>query len=135
MRRAELRRELHLLAVLIAVGGMYASAGSFTESSMGTQASALMGAASVSISAAIAPNPDNTLASQLRAKQEQLDAREAELNSRAGSVATDGTDWGFWAFVLSAGLLVLVLINFALDVRRARTLMRARLFAVDLRTS
>lgn len=134
MRRAELRREMMLLAVIVAIGGMYTSVDSVTATPFAASAQSLMGAASVSISAAIAPNPDNTLASQLRAKEEQLAAREAALNTRAAAPALVVTDWGFWAFVLSATLLVLVGLNFYFDMRRAHAFARARLFAVDLRT-
>lgn len=133
MRRAELRRELSLLAVLVAIGGMYLSADSVERTPLAIDAQALMGAASVSISAAIAPNPDNTLASQLRAKQEQLDAREASLNSRAQTASDSFSDWGFRAFVLSSVLLVLVALNFYFDMKRARAMLAARAYAASVR--
>lgn len=129
MRRAALGRELSLLTILVAVGGMYAGASTIPSASVATRAASMLGAASVSISAAIPANPDNTLARKLSEKQAELDAREAALLQPARS----GFDWGFLAFILSAGLLVLVIINFYLDIRRMQALVASRTYAVDLR--
>jgi hypothetical protein len=48
--------------------------------------------------------------------------------------STTSTDWGFRAFVLSALLLMLMIVNFYLDIRRARRLEYARTYSIALRT-
>lgn len=119
-----------MLGVLVAIGGLYYGVDTFGPGLLAQRGEAFVANASVSISAAIPPNPDNTLAQELRAKQEALDARERSLMT--GS--TTSTDWGFRAFVLSALLLMLMIVNFYLDIRRARRLEYARTYSIALRT-
>lgn len=97
-------------------------------------ANSLLASASVSMSANIPPNPQNTLAAQLDAKQAALDAREATLAERESSrLPASAFDlFGVASFIMSLFLFVLVGTNFYLDERRA---LRAQqgVFSVDLR--
>jgi hypothetical protein len=129
MRGAHLGREVSLLGLLVAIGGLYYGVDTFGPGLLAARGEVFVASAAVSISAAIPANPDNTLAQQLREKQEALDARERSL----GTQSSGSTDWGFRAFALSVLLLILMFANFYLDMRRARRLQDARTYSIALR--
>lgn len=89
------------------------------SSPAGMAQQAMMSAASVSISAGVAPNPDNTLAAQFAAKEAELGQREAALAAREAESASDMRDRaGMISLAASIMLFVLVAMNFYLDRRR-----------------
>lgn len=79
------------------------------------RASLQLGSAVVGVSAAVTPNPDNTLAKQLADKEAELAAREAALESREGG--TDGMQ-ARYSFAASMTLFGLLGLNYCLDWRR-----------------
>ena len=98
----------------------------------------LMADAAVSLSASVPDNPYGDLAQQLSDKETQLDEREATL--AADQAAADqrnaaAKDFGFVSLCISVFLLILVSLNFYLDMRRKRPVVsaRERKFLVDLR--
>lgn len=96
----------------------------------------MLGAASVSISARVPENADNTLAQALAEKQAVLDAREAALSAQAPAERVlSGTviPWGLLSFLMSLALFALVAANFYLDMRRDGRRLVSSPFAVDLR--
>lgn len=81
-----------------------------------------VGSAVVGVSAAVAPNSDNTLARQLAEKEAELAAREAALDRREGK--SDETE-ARYSLVASMALFGLLGVNYCLDWRRtarARTM-------------
>lgn len=91
--------------------------------------------ADVSLTVGVAPNPYNTEAAQLAQKQEQLNQEQTRLTAEQSAAAqTQGTNdrWAFYSLCASAVLLVLVAVNFYLDMRRRRQPSGQR-FSVDLR--
>ena len=75
----------------------------------------------VSMTASVAPNEDNTLAAQLKARGQELDQREREIDARAQDAAVVSTSW--LTYILSAALVgqtVLILLNYFFDYRRAK---------------
>jgi hypothetical protein len=75
----------------------------------------------VSMTASVAPNEDNTLAAQLKAKGQELDQRERDIDARAQDAAVVSTSW--LTYILSAvlvGQTVLILLNYFFDYRRAK---------------
>lgn len=101
------------LAVLTA-GYAYA-----VSSPSGMAQQAMLSAASVSISAGVAPNPDNTLAAQFAAKEAELAGREALLAAREAENASFMRDRaGMISLAASVMLFVLVAVNFYFDRRR-----------------
>ena len=89
--------------------------------------------AAVGVTIAVAPNPYNTVAQQLSAKETQLTQKEAQLTAQeqALSNSPSASDrYGFYSLCMSAVLLVLVGLNFYFDRRRATMPSR---YSVDLR--
>lgn len=99
---------------------------------------ALYASAVVSMHAAVAPNPDNTLAAQLAAKEAELLKREAALsgalrgNDRAVPTADPSARY---ALMLSSLCAVLVVAHWVYDIRRSRFTVRSPGSVVNLRTS
>ena len=99
----------------------------------------LMADAAVSLSAAVPSNPYNTLAAQLADKQTQLDARAAQLSAEQSILNSKNVlaeDLGMAGFGLSVFLLILIGLNFYLDMRRRSGAPQGALerkFLVDLR--
>lgn len=95
----------------------------------------MVASAVVGTSAAVPPNPYNTLDQQLLEKQTRLNAREAALYARENSDGelSSRDVWGVYSFVMSAVLVVLVGVNFYFDLRRGRPNPLSRKFSVDLR--
>lgn len=96
---------------------------------------AMLGTASVGTSASIPENPYNTLAQQLKAKDDALTQREMELESRTAelqSARSLNDRFGMLSFALSIVLLALVGANYYFDYRRDRR-GGASSFSVDLR--
>jgi len=135
MHRNELlRREFTILAFLAAVGffgyGLYAGAPAI----IARDSSALLGAASVSMSAAVPPNEYSELAAQLQQKKEALDQKAIDLAAReAADARATPTDYlGVVSFVMSVLLFLLIAVNFYFDARRDIAATRGALL-VDLR--
>jgi len=82
-------------------------------------------AVGIGSSASIPPNPVNTLALQLKEKENRLDARESQLEKRetdlksTNSVLQNKVIWGMLVGIII--LFVLILLNFILDWRRRRS--------------
>jgi len=75
----------------------------------------------VGASASVAPNPDNTLAAELKQKEDELAAREGRLNVAENEIQNSRNDMAVYSFLLSGILFVVVGVNFYLDWRRGRT--------------
>jgi len=78
--------------------------------------------ATVSMSAGVPPNPYNTAAEQLSAKEAELVARENRLTMR-GSMPSNpaGHDtFAVYSLLVSIALFILVAINFFFDWKRGR---------------
>lgn len=79
--------------------------------------------ATVSMSAGVPPNPYNTAAEQLSAKEAELAARENRLTMQgvAPPRATEGHDtFAVYSLLVSIALFILVAINFFFDWRRGQ---------------
>lgn len=120
-----------LLAILLFVYGLV----TLQPSGIAARASAIIGAASVGISANVAPNEINTLAQQFRQKEVELATREASViaQERVARQAGSGVGMGSGelSLAISLVLLVLIMINFYLDRLRGERSVPAG--AVDLR--
>lgn len=133
-RKALLRREIALLALVAAIGlfgyGVYAGAPGI----LARDSNAFLGAASVSISAAVPPNQYNELAAQLQQKQDALNKQASDLSAReAADARPSPQDYlGTASFIMSVLLFLLVAANFYLDARRDLAATRGAL-SVDLR--
>ena len=81
-------------------------------------------AVGMSSSASVPVNPMNTLALQLKEKEDRLNIRESQLNKRetdlssASSVLQNKIIWGM--IIGIAVLFILIVLNFVLDWRRKR---------------
>ena len=83
----------------------------------------MLASAVVSISAGVAPNPDNTLQKQLLDQKAALDARESKLAMREQSSTIPPSvdnSIALYSFALSLLLLILVGVNFYFDWARSR---------------
>jgi hypothetical protein len=101
-------------------------------------ADVLYASAVVSLHAAVAPNPDNTLAAQLAAKEAELIAREAALSNTVpvrGSTPSSRDETARYALVASMVSVVLVIAHWIYDIRRSRFLVHSPGSVVNLRTS
>lgn len=105
----------------------------------GNEASS-MAAASVSIDAGVAANPDNTAAQQLKEKAAQLDVQQQHIQQLQQSLneslrARDSL--GLYSLISSALLLLLVSANFYFDWRRSRGKggVLTKSLSIDLRPS
>lgn len=119
---------INVIALMVAaplLGYSFAHAG---PEALAARAQSMLANASVGMSAGVTPNPYNDLAKQLNAKAASLEQKESALSSRS----TTSDQYGFYAFVMSSILLILVAINFYFDIRRKRVLTPSR-YAVDLR--
>jgi len=82
-------------------------------------------AVGVSSSASVPPNPMNTLALQLKEKEDKLNTRESQLDKRetdlksSSSVLQNKIIWGMMAGIVA--LFLLIILNFILDWRRRKT--------------
>ncbi len=72
----------------------------------------------------VPPNPFNTLALQLKEKEERLDAREAQLNERESQIQSPNyvlQNKIIWGMIIGIIVLfILILVNFFLDIRRRK---------------
>jgi hypothetical protein len=94
------------------------------------RAQMMLANASVGMSVGVSSNPYNTLAKQLNEKAASLEEREAALSS----AARQSDPYGFYAFIMSTGLLFLVALNFYMDSRR-RSMQPSSEYSLDLRSS
>lgn len=137
MQRASVRQEIRALGAFVAVGAMTYAVFVNGPSLIATQTGGMLASATVSISAAIPPNPYNTLAHDLAAKEASLTEREAALATRENSTSVSGVSggvpWGALSFVLSLSLLILLVINFYLDMRRGVQMTGGPALSIDLR--
>lgn len=138
---ARIKRHPNLNAILIVGAGVFFgyAAATVSPSALTRTSGEMLASASVSISAAVPQNPYNSLAEQLREKEAALQERERAAGvgpSAAGAepVSTLDDKLGVLSLFVSLILLVLVAINFYLDMRReGRVPMLSNPFAVDLR--
>lgn len=86
---------------------------------IGEAADRSLAAAMVSISAGVAPNPDNTLAQELQTQAQQLQAQEKAAQQRA-SAQSPLDSLGLYSLLASLALLFLVGANFYFDWKRQR---------------
>jgi len=76
----------------------------------------------IGMNISVPENPFNKLALQLDEKETRLDEREKELDERADLLGV-GDNIGLWLTIIAFGigaLLVLILLNFYLDIRGRR---------------
>ena len=83
-------------------------------------AGSMVGSATIGMSVGVEPNPYNSAAAQLSAKQAELDAREAGLHAAEGGSLTGTRTLAAAAFVTSILVLLLVAGNYYMDWRRYR---------------
>ena len=129
---------VNVLGLLVALPAFGYSLYLYPPTELVQSAQRLAADASLSLSAAVPENPYNTLAAQLSDKQAQLDQQEAQLRNQeaaANQKTLLGQDWGLVSFGISILVLVLVGLNFYLDMRRRNPKPDAltRKFLVDLR--
>lgn len=88
-----------------------------------------LAAASMTVSAGVAPNQYNTLAAQLQQKEAQLDQEQNSIQQQSASVDM----LGVYSLLISLALFILVAFNFYFDWKRSRTpLGSSSPFSVDL---
>ncbi|MEN9413244.1 MAG: hypothetical protein RLZZ342_331 [Candidatus Parcubacteria bacterium] len=130
-RKTRVRRELALLGLGVALAGF--GLASWNGAGMIAQEASMLASATVSISAQVPSNPDNTLAQALQEKENALTQREAELQAAPTRSAIDtAAPWGLLSFLMSIALFILVAANFYLDMQRNAPKSRSP-FAIDLR--
>ena len=133
--RSAFKKDLstHLMAFALFVGacGMTYTLATTSFGELAHGARSMAASTMASLTVGVAPNPTNTLAAQLAAKEQALNEREAQLAQSSGS----GNVLGFASFIMSLILLVLVGINFYYDKRsrRHRGPVVPRKYSVDLR--
>jgi predicted PurR-regulated permease PerM len=133
--RTLLVNAIGILVALPAIGYSFYLA---TPVSLAQNGERLLADAGVSMSADVPANPYNTLAAQLDTEQAALDQRAATLNAQESAINqqnSSASDWGLASIGISVFLLILVSLNFYLDMRRRRpqTDPLAKKFLVDLR--
>ncbi|MFM2330855.1 MAG: hypothetical protein RLZZ26_362 [Candidatus Parcubacteria bacterium] len=98
-----------------------------------------LAAASVSISAGVPANPDNTLAGQLEQKSAQLDVQQQHIQDLQQSLSSSANDTlGFYSLIASIFVFLLISVNFYFDWRRSRgqgDSLLTRPFTVNLQSS
>jgi len=112
-----------VLFVFIAVSFLYTVGVSPVDYTkyLGARFSSAVGVGS---SASVPPNPMNTLALQLKEKENRLNIRESQLNKREtdlkspNSVMQNKVIWGMMIGIIA--LFVLIMINYILDWRRRK---------------
>jgi hypothetical protein len=128
---------INAIALLVALPALSYSLYVGSPVHVAQSAQRLMADAAVSMSASIAPNPYNTEAEQLAAKEARLNERAAQLTAQQNDLSSQGVireNLGLISFFISLLLLVLVGLNFYFDRRRAMPLTRrSQKFLVDLR--
>lgn len=84
----------------------------------------MLGSAAIGVAASVPENPYNSLAQELRVKEEELKVREQQLSGNGGNTLPQS---GFFnltmalvSFALSIILFVLLLLNFYFDWHRER---------------
>ncbi|MBP9757435.1 MAG: hypothetical protein KBD06_02435 [Candidatus Pacebacteria bacterium] len=83
-------------------------------------AGSMLGSAVVGMTVGVEPNPYNTAAVQLAAKQNELEAREELLRAQEGGSVAGTRMLAAGAFVTSILVLLLVAANYYMDWKRAR---------------
>jgi len=83
-------------------------------------ASAMLGSASIGMSAAVDENPFNTLAQQLIEKERELQGRENALDQREVILRAREAPLALYSFIIGLVVSLLVLFNFFLDWRREK---------------
>lgn len=135
MRSSRSRRsaaDVRTLALLVGAFGFLVYALSLaTPSQYAQHGRDMLASASATLSAGVAPTPENTLMAQLQEKARELNQREAQLEARE-SAPRIRTDLGLYSLAISLVLFVLVGVNFYLDVRRGKR-QRLNPFSIDLR--
>ncbi len=110
------RRTLVVIALVLF---MYATSVS-SPSVLARDAVSMVGAGSVGMYAGVEPNPYNSAAAQLAAKQNELVAREATVDAQTGGSLTGTRVLAAASFCISLLVLVLVSLNYYMDFKRTR---------------
>lgn len=124
-----------LIGCAVAIGAFLYAVASDVPSQVAFRVGSSLAAAEVSISAAVPPNPDNTLAAQLQQKEQELDQREQVVKQMERDAASHPVDsLGLYALIASVVLFLLIGINFFLDMRRraGKENVLTKTFLVDL---
>jgi predicted PurR-regulated permease PerM len=131
-----LRVPLNALAFGVALGGIALPMFMQTPARLVADAQSMMADSGAALTAAVPPNPYNTLAQQLDAKEQALNDREAALSAqdRKNTGLSFNELFGFISFALSIFLFALIGLNFYLDSRqRSKGSAVSSRFSVDLR--
>ncbi len=90
--------------------------------------------AAVGVSAAISPNPYNSVAQQLVDKEARLNREQADLAAQQRIAASaPSSKYAFYSLCVSVLLFILVGINFYFDIRRGSRAGNGGRLSVDLR--
>ncbi len=114
--REIVRRTLVVIALVLF---MYATSVS-SPSVLARDAVTMVGSGAVGMYAGVEPNPYNTAAAQLAAKQNELALREATVNAQTGGSLTGTRVLAAASFCISLLVLILVSLNYYMDFRRTR---------------
>lgn len=138
--RAHLSRStiVNAIGLLVAIPAFSYSLYVYSPGALAESAGRLVADATMSLTASVPANPYNTLAQELSDKQAALDREQAQLSAKesaASGTSSSAVYFGLASFCISVLVLMLVGLNFYLDMRRKypRADALSRKFLVDLR--
>lgn len=137
-REGRMSQVLRIAGLFVAVPACVYALSVGAPAALAQNAANSLAAASVSISAGVVPNFDNTLASELTQKQQNLNTQEQALKQKEAALSLQGaassSSLGLYSFVASIVLFLLIGLNFYYDRRRTRfPSVMQRALTVDLR--
>lgn len=107
-------------AVVIALALFMYATSTASPSTLAHDSASMVGSAMIGMTAGVEPNPYNTAAAQLAAKQNELEAREATVGALSGGSLTSTRVLAALSFCISIIVLILVAANYYMDFRRGR---------------
>ncbi len=133
--KIRIRIPLNSLALGVALGGILVPLLMQSPVHFASDAESMLAGAGSALSASVPPNPYNTLAQQLKDKEDSLNERQAELDAREVTAVgpSAGEIFGFLSFVFSVILFALIGLNFYMDSHRSKKPVVSSKFSVDLR--
>lgn len=133
--RVYTRTQLNALGIFVAFLGLVHPLLVQSPHGIAANVGAMAAATGATLTVGVAANEYNTLAQQLSVKQLSLQEREEALRAKETRYAglSLGDLFGLASFVLSIILCALIGLNFYMDWRRGRKIMRPGKFQVDLR--
>lgn len=133
---SRIRRYAAYAALIIAIPLFGYSLNAAAPIHLARATGSMLANASVGVSAAVPPNPDNTLNAQLNEKAARLDAREAKVQAEEQKPRppTLNDTLGMYSFFISLALFVLVALNFYFDMRRRSSAQMSTSYSVNLRS-